>query len=250
MIENKEDERSYSVVKSNELIQRRRYSLSVQEQKTIAYICSLIKPGDKRKREFQFDINEYCKVCGLSLCGKNYNDIKLLLDGLSKKGFQIENDEMWTSVKWVEKPKIYKRSGTVLVRLDEDLMPYLFELKERFTQYELYNILAMHSSFSLRIYEILKSYQNMHRKRFELEDLKEKLMVQDVKSYANFKDFRKKVIEVAVNEINELTDIEVSWTPEKKGRKVVAITFEIKAKNGWDSLLCKAKTQKRLDKIS
>lgn len=248
-MKNVEEERSYSVVKSNDLIQKTRYGLSLQEQKTIAYICSLIKPHEK-KREFLFDIKEYCKICGLSICGKNYTDIKSILEGLSRKGFQIEDEEMWTSVKWIEKPKIFKRTGQVLIRLDEDLMPYLFELKERFTQYELYNILAMHSAFSLRIYELLKSYQNLHRKRFELDDLKERLMVQDIKSYVNFKDFRKKVIEVAINEINELTDILVEWEPEKQGRKVVAIVFQIKQKDTITNLKCKVEAYKRLEKIS
>lgn len=248
MEENREKERCYIVVKANDLIQKSRYSLTLQEQKTIAYICSLIEPNSNNK-EYWFDVNEYCKICGLSICGKNYEDIKNVLKSLNTKGFELETDEMWTSVKWIEKPKFYKSKGQVYIRLDEDLLPYLLDLKERFTQYELYNILAMKSGFSFRIYELLKSYQKLGKKKFTIDNLKEKLMVQNVKSYARFPDFRRKVIEVAVEEINELTDINVSWETETKGRKVIAIVFYITLKNSRDNFKAKCKTQIKIDKL-
>ena len=62
-------------------------------------------------------------------------------------------------VGWLAKVNTYKKSGIVKIRIDEDLVPYLYELKERFTQYQLYNILAMKSAFSVRIYELMKSYE-------------------------------------------------------------------------------------------
>ena len=252
MEENKEIERNYNVVKSNDLIQKSRFELSLTEQKTIAYICSLIKPlEEKYQLEYIFDINEYAKICGITNeSGKNYADIKAVLKKLSDRSMWLNDGKREVLVRWLAKVEMIKNSGKVRIEIDRDLAPYLMNLKERFTKYELYNILGMKSAFSIKIYELLKSYQGIHRKEFGLEELKSKLMVQEVKSYQRFPDFRRKVLEVAIKEINELTDIQVEWEPETKGRKVVAVVFRIKQKNSWDALMCRAKTQKRLDKIS
>ena len=52
-------------------------------------------------------------------------------------------------------------------------------------------------------------------------------MVENIKTYNNFKDFRKKVLEVAQKEINEFTDINISFEPITQGRKVVQIRFKV-----------------------
>lgn len=251
MSENREIERCYNVVKANELIQKSRFELSLLEQKTIAYICSLIKPLEEQELEYVFDIREYAKICGIAYdSGKNYTDIKNGLRKLSDRSMWLETGDEEVLVRWLAKVRTNKRSGKVTIRLDEDLVPYLINLKQKFTQYELYNILGMRSAFSVRIYELLKSYQFLYKKVFDLDELKEKLMVQNVKSYKDFSLFRKKVLEVAINEINELTDIHVEWTAETKGRKVVGIVFRIDRKNTIQYMKCRAEAYKRLEKIS
>lgn len=252
MINLVEESRYYSIVKANELIQKSRFELSLMEQKTIAYICSIIKPLEESYQlEYVFDIREYAKICGINYdSGKNYTDIKNTLKKLSDRSMWLEIGKEEVLVRWLAKVRTNKKSGKATIEIDKDLAPFLMNLKERFTKYELYNILGMKSAFSIRIYELLKSYQGIHKKSFTIDELKEKLMVQDIKSYKDFSLFRKKVIEVAIKEINELTDIQVEWEAETKGRKVVAVVFRIKQKNSWDALMCRAKTQKRLDKIS
>lgn len=81
---------------------------------------------------------------------------------------------------------------------DEDLVPYLFGLKQQFTQYQLLDILAMKSVYSIRIYELLKSYAGLKKKVFELDDLKKKLMVEDISSYNRFPDFRRSEYTIAM----------------------------------------------------
>ena len=89
----------------------------------------------------------------------------------------------------------------------------------------------MKSAFSVRIYELMKSYAFQKTKTFELDELKKLLMVEDVKSYTRFPDFRRKVLEIAEREINELTDITISYETITKGRKVVKIKFDIALKD-------------------
>lgn len=232
--------REYLVVKSNQLVQKNRYELSLQEQKVIAFICSMIKPvepspetyGKPFQLEYEFDVREYCQVCGLDYnSGQNYINIKTTLKGLRDKSMWLTMPDGSESLcGWLSKVNINKRSGKALIKLDEDLVPYLFDLKQKFTQYKLIQILGMRSAFSVRIYELMKSYANIRRAEFDIDKLKKLLMVQDVKSYTNFKDFRIKVLETALREINEYTDLNVSYQTIKKGRKVIRVVFDIAEK--------------------
>lgn len=232
--------REYLVVKSNTLIQKNRYELSLAEQKLVAFICSMIKPvepspatyGKPFQLEYTFDIREYCRVCGIVYdSGTNYSDIKANLKKLSDRSMWIEmDDESEVLCRWLSKVKVNKRSGKAQIELDRDLVPYLFDLKQRFTQYRLIQILGMKSAFSVRLYELLKSYAYLKRASFDINELKRLLMVQDVKSYSNFKDFRRFVLEIALKEINDLTELSVEYQTVSKGRKVIKVVFEIDEK--------------------
>lgn len=225
-------QREYSVYKANEIVQKARYDLSITELKAFAYILSKVKPNDKEREEYRFSIKEYCQVCGLDYTnGGNYINIKSSLKNLRDKSFWlIDESGKESTVGWLEKVRINKGSGTVTVRLDEDLQKYVLGLLDNYTQYSLLSTLPMKSSYSFRIYELLKSYAYKKSHTFDIDDLKSKL---SATNYINFKDFRRKVIEVAVKEINEYTDIEVSWEPITKGRKVVEVKFYIKLRDVW-----------------
>lgn len=243
--------REYWVVKGNELIQKSRFELSLTEQKTIAFICSMIKKANSipYQLDYEFNIRDYCKVCGIDYDnGKNYVTIKATLKSLRDRSMwlTLENGSE-TLVGWLSKVTTNKQSGIVHIRLDEDLAPYLFDLGQKFTQYQLYNILAMKSAFSVRMYELLKSYAYQKNKTFDLDELKRLLEVENVKSYVRFPDFRRKVLEKAQEEINELTDLNISYEPITKGRKVIKIKFRIELKSPIDRAIAGATTNDRLD---
>jgi plasmid replication initiation protein len=85
----------------------------------------------------------------------------------------------------------------------------------------------MKSKYSIRIYEILKSYENLSEYTFEIDTLKKMLHAE---KYEMYKDFRVKVIDAAVKEINDFGDISISYTIMKKGKKADKIKFKITPK--------------------
>jgi plasmid replication initiation protein len=225
-------ERDYKVVKANEIIQKARYNLNITELKILAYILSKIKPADTELQEYTFSIKDYCQVCGIDYKnGGNYEYIKLTLKGMRDKSFWIQDETgAETTVGWLGKVRINKGSGKVKVKLDEDMHKYVIGLFDNYTQYELLSTLPMKSAYSFRIYELLKSYAFTKHHTFDIDDLKRLLAAEN---YINFKDFRKKVIEIAVKEINLYTDLEVSWEAIKKGRKVIQVKFSIVQRDTW-----------------
>jgi plasmid replication initiation protein len=239
--------REYSVVKHNHLIQQSRHNLSTQEQKIILYLITKIKPEDTDLYLYDFLIKDFCEICGIDgTSGKNHADLKDTIKKMADKSIWIKLDNgKETLLRWIEKPYIDEKSGKIEIKLDKDMKPYLLELKQHFTTYSLYFTLAMKSKYSIRIYELLKSYQNMKQIEFEIEQLKQILSAE---KYELFGDFKRKVLDISIREINELSDIFIKCEIEKKGRKFHKIKFLIKPKIKLDERLeTFSKIEKRLN---
>lgn len=221
--------REYKVVKSNDLIRKARFDLTMQEQKIILYLISKIKSEDIALLEYNFEITEFCKVCGIKHNnGKNYQNIKSAIKCLADKSIWLKLDNNKETVfRWINKAWIYGNTGTIRIRFDEDLQPYLLNLKQYFTQYELLYILGMKSQYSIRIYELMKSYEYTKTLEVDIEQFKKDLFAE---KYNTFKDFRVNVLEKSINEINNLSDITVKYEFKKSGRKIAKMKFYIFSK--------------------
>lgn len=220
-----QEERSQLVVKSNELIQKSRFNLSTSEQKIILYLISKIKPSDTEFHEYEFSVADFCKICGISSqSGSVHAAVKQSVKTLADKSFWLKQDDgVEVLLRWLQHAKI--ENGRIHIQIDQNMKPYLLQLREKFTRYELIYTLAFKSQFSIRLYEILKSYQWRHEVILVLEELKQSMFAEN---YKNFKDFRNRVLDVAVREINQYSDITVEYQPITKGRKTVSLLFRIK----------------------
>jgi plasmid replication initiation protein len=136
-----------------------------------------------------------------------------------------------TLLRFIEKAYIDPESGEIEIRIDNDMKPYLLHLKECFTQYELLYTLAMRSQYSVHLYELFKSYAFQRNKRFDLDALKKKLMAE---KYKRFPDFQRNVLDIAVREINNVSDVTVEYQIIKEGHKFAQIEFFIKLKEDLD----------------
>ena len=119
------------------------------------------------------------------------------------------------------------------VKFHEDMLPFLQNLKREFTQYKLWYTMTMRSEYSIRLYELLKSVAKKEMWEFQIDYLKKIFMCEN---YKQFNDFKKRVLEPAVNEINAKTDINVSYELFKEGRAYKSIEFYIEEKSTMDRL--------------
>ena len=227
-------QQSYYVVKSNDLIQKSRYAMNAQQLKVTMYLVSKIKPHDSNDETYEFDVKQFCKACNIDWTnGKNYQDVKSALKDMADKSIWLEMpDASEVLVRWFNRVVINKGKGTFSIKFHEDMFPYLANLSERYTQYSLENVLPMKSKYGLRLYELLKSYQNLGGLNISLNELRKRL---DCDSYPRYPDFRVNVIERALADINEYSDIAVTYTAIKNGRSYSDILFEISEPNKEDS---------------
>jgi plasmid replication initiation protein len=205
----KEIQREYEVVKANTLVQRSKFYLTTQEQKIILYLVSKIKPNDEEFKLYEFSIHEFCNVCEIDYDnGKNYKNIKETLRLLADKSIWVTLDDgRETILRWVERPYIEPQSGIIQIKLDNLMMPYLMQLRDNYTKYSLYFVLAMKSQYSIRLYELLKSYEFRGGCEFDIDDFKKKM---GAEKYKQHNDFKRNVLDIAIKEINGHSDISVS----------------------------------------
>lgn len=238
-----EKARNAVVTKANAMIQKTRYSLSLQEQKIVLFLISKIQPDDTFLTEYIFNIKEFCHVCGIT--ATNYDDIKDTLLHLKKKAFWLTINDQGTEscVDWFSTIRINKRSGIVKMKFHEDLHPFLLELRQNFTSFSIYPTLVMKSRYSIRLYELLKSYSNLSEWVFDLDLLKRKLDA----NYIKFFDFRRRVLDVSMAEINRYTELDISYQPIKdNSRQYNKIRFFINIKAPFFALQAEKEVSKEL----
>lgn len=232
------------IVKSNDLIQKSRYKLSLTQQKVVLYLCSMIQPNDEELREYIIPIREFCQMCGIDgTGGRQYKAIETTLEQLKQKSYIIRlNKHLTTSVSWVSKWYLDTSASvrSVKIQLDPDMKPYLLRLKSNYTKYEYAYTLRMTHKATPRLYELLKSYHydklKPYDKSFDVDELRDILDANGKDTYKQFRYFRHFILEPAIDEINDQTDINVSISTRKQGRIVVEVTFHIELKPGVEAL--------------
>lgn len=203
------------------------YDLSIEEQKIILTLASMVKVEDEEFKKYKFAIAEFMNLIGIKNKSQ-YKQIPIITKELMKKVFEIQEENKIIQVAWLSSAVYEKGSGYVELEFSPRLKPYMLDLNSRFTQYKLGNVLMMKSKYSPRFYEFLKC--NEFKKNFEIElsELKSLLKIKD--AYSRFYDFKKKVLLHTQKEINFLTDIVFEFEEIKKGKRIDKIKFYISNK--------------------
>ncbi|WWU66767.1 replication initiation protein (plasmid) [Clostridium baratii] len=220
-------DKNYLVTKSNYFIMNSSYDLSLEEQKIILTLASMVQPTDEEFKKYRFKIADFVELMGIKTQTK-YTEIPKITKELMKKVFEIQEDRKLIQISWLSSATYEKGSGCVELEFSPRLKPYMLSLKEKFTQYQLINILSMKSKYSPRIYEILKC--NLFKKQgcliIEVDELKKLLKIE--KSYNKYNDFKRKILLQTQKELENISNIEFEFEEIKTGRKVTALKFFIK----------------------
>ena len=217
-------DKNYIVTKSNKLITCS-YDLSLQEQKIILTLASMVQPQDTEFKEYEFKIKDFIELLGIKDQSK-YTELPKITRELKKKVFDIREGTDIIQVSWLGGVRYKTKEGILILSLDKGLKPYMLQLKELYTSYKIENILSLKSKYSIRFYEILKSNLFKKNTEIELEELKEMVGSKE-KSYSVYQNFKNKVINVAQKELKDKTDISFDYEEIKTGRKVTSIKFII-----------------------
>jgi plasmid replication initiation protein len=237
MAKKKSIESTDLVVTSNDLVLAK-YNFSLWQKRIFNYFVSQI---DKDATDFTlqriyisdlihfFDAGDGREVYEIiANVPKQLYNSSIKVPYISEEGFH-RYGEMRIITRYTKPEDREAGNAYIEFKFNDDLKPHLLELKRRFLRYDMQNIVGLQSVHSVRMFEILKSYEYLGSVSFEVEFLKTVLELGD--KYKLYADFRRYVIDKAREDLTKYCDIYFDYQEIKKSRKVNEIFFTIK-KNG------------------
>jgi plasmid replication initiation protein len=218
----------------NELVNSR-YRLGVVEQRMIIALASHINKHGDDFDQCMIDANDLAKFMGLDPKSA-YGQLKRTADALVKCIVSFEwyktpksKQKSWIKANWFDYICYDAETVTIVFKFGSLVKPLLLEVVEAYVRAEAKPLMKFRRSASYRFYNFAVEWQKLREKTISIDDLKHMLMLDD--EYPLYGGLNQKVIAPAIKEINKLTDYEISYMPQKTGRKITDIVFKIKVKN-------------------
>lgn len=224
------------VYKDNNLIEAS-YSLNLSEQRLI--LIAIIAARDIEKdltsdTVLTIHASEYMKHFNLGRQSA-YEALQTACDNLFERRLTYKaidpltgNPAIYKS-RWVSKVGYIKESACAQLVFTQDILQLFVKLEEKFTRYELKQISQLSSVYAIRLYELLIRWKGKGKLYISILQLREKLGLLE-NEYKVMGDFKKRVLTVAIDQINKFTDIDVSYVQRKEGRTITHIEFSFDLK--------------------
>lgn len=225
------------VVKSNHVIEAS-YRLTLQEQRVILMCITQIKKGEKIDAYTPFVVtaSDFADMFSVPLTGA-YSELQSVANKLYERSvtvYQPDPEEPTleaTRTRWISAIDYIPRTGKIRIYFAAKMIPYISMLEGNFTRYNMEFISKMNSVYGIRFYELMKSWlfgEARKKKTVEITELKDLLALKDDKDnyqYPSIKDFKLNVLNKAMEDINEHSDLQASYQDKKTGRKITHFEF-------------------------
>ena len=215
------------VVKSNQVIDAS-YTLTTIEQRLILSAIAQIPKGEPVTDEVIYTV----LVTDLQKFGANettaYRDLKESVSRLFDRSIVLRSSDRTSRVRWVQKIDFMDSRGVVGLRFSKDILPFLSNLSTEFTKYLASDLIGVTSTHAIRLYELLMQYRSLGKREIEIDKLRWMFELQN--KYPVWADFKKRVLDQAVKEINEFSPLDVTYDTKRTGRKITSINLKFKQK--------------------
>lgn len=220
------------VVKSNRLVEAS-YRLSEIEMQIVLYsICRSREDGVglSPKDPLTIRADDFAARFGTNT-NKVYGQLKNAMDTLYRRTLIIRDEDPKTGkprvveTRWISDKAYIDGAGQIQITFAHKVIPFISQLEGDFTPYLLKQIGRMTSVYAVRLYELLLQHLKFGKREISIVWLKDTLQIT---GYDALKDLKRRVIDVAVDQINKYSDINVSYTNLKTGRAITGFMFTIK----------------------
>ncbi len=228
--------KKHLVVKDNALINAS-YRLGLVEQRLLLLaVVAIRQQGQKITADTKISLHaeSYKEHFGVSR-QVAYQALKDGVNGIFGREYTYkditEQGERVVRSHWVSQIAYIEKTATVELYFTPDVLAKITELEKHFTQYELERVAKLNSKYAVRLYEVVIAWRNKGKTDLiSLDDLRARLgLLPD--EYTLTHNFKSRVLEKSIDEINEKTDIKISYEQHKQGRNIKGFTFSIKTKS-------------------
>ena len=224
------------VVKDNSLINAS-YTLGLVEQRLI--LLAIIEARETGKG---IDTETFLEIHAQHYADRFHVDVKNTYAMLSDAVMTLFNrqvtymtvDEKRNKpekrvIRWVSGISYVEGAGIVKLRFAPEIVPLITRLEQNFTSYELMQVANL-NLYATRLYELLVSWRSAGKTPIiEINDFRAKLGLLD-QEYKLMHNFKNRVLDPAIKQINEHTDITVKVEQHKTGRSITGFSFKFKQK--------------------
>lgn len=240
------------IVKDNILINAS-YNLEVTEQRLI--LLSIIRAretgqGITAESKLTIHASDYMDHFKVDKSAA-YEALKGAVQNLFNRQFsfkeqQDDGTEFVVKSRWVSQIAYADEKAELHIIFAPAVVPLVTRLEKHFTSYQLKQVSQLTSKYAIRLYEILISWREVGKTPvINVDELRYRLGVED-KEYKRMSDFKKRVLDAAVEQINLYTDIQAKYEQSKSGRIIVGFEFTFK-KSQINIITNKDKDQNTLD---
>lgn len=222
-------------VRQHNAITNARYEYSEMQLDIFLYLLSSLRK-DQPDGVYEVSVGEMSKLTGKKY---NYQQLRLATEGMGSRMFEIPNEtdrkgrQVWRQMWMFDRVDYIHGTGIIEIEFTRTIQPYLFDLKANFTSFQLYSALRLSSKHAKRIYTLCSQWKDKGQTpEYVIEEFKRTIGLINDKGemeYAEITMFKKFVLDIAVKQINEHTDLEIGYTLRKRGRSFQNITFTVKA---------------------
>lgn len=225
------------IVKDNALIEAS-HKLSEVEQRLI--LLAILKAREfcdsveqLQGKELIIHADDYATTYGINR-QMSYKALKKAVMGLfeAKWGYKYINNKGNKTVRYerfTQSAMYVEGEGVVSFRFADAITPMLVELEKRFTTYEIEQVAQLSSGYAMRLYEFFMQHLDKKASKgwleISLDDLRFRFGLLP-NEYKAMKDFKLRVLDLSLKQINESTDLKATYTQSKQGRKIVGFRFE------------------------
>ena len=219
-------------VRQHNAITTARYEMSACEMDIVFALLSKLSGQDKPGTMYLVRVRELELLTGRQW---NYKQLLESTEQLRSRTYHIEDKAKVLQVGLLASAEYQKGQGLIELEISEKMRPYLIDLKSNFTSYHLQAALSLTSKFAKRIYQMTSQWKNVgHTKTYSLDEFKYMLNLKDPKGkepeqYVSVADLRRSVLDVAMTQINEHTDLHISYELMKSSRAYDRVRFFVNA---------------------
>lgn len=221
------------IVKDNALINAS-YSLELTEQRII--LLAILKARENKtphNQELIVTAQSYITAFNVHR-NTAYKTLKTACDNLFTRQFTYQrynsngNIEQVRS-RWVQSVIYAENESYIKIKFTDEILPLVTMLEKHFTSYELQQVANLKSVHAIRLYELLIQYRTVGKVEINLSDLRLKLGINE-SEYPRMDNFKNRVLDVGIQQINEHSDISVNYEQVKTGRQITGFKFSFKQK--------------------
>ena len=225
---------SQKIVKQSNTLITASYKLTVIEKRLICLGIANSNGEKEALKKCEIHASQYAEQFNVSrnAAYKALNEAALQL--FERKWSYKEDGKRGVVTKlrrWVQGVDYSQDDGIIRLIFADDVLPVLIDIKKTFTYYDLKTIDSLSSIYAIRLYELIIQWRSVGKTPvFELDVFRNQLGVES-DEYLRMTDFKRRVLELALKQINQHTDITAKYEQQKRGRSITGFSFTFKQKN-------------------